>query len=632
MVESVVHSFRHQQALVVLDNCEHVLDEAADVAAATLDGCPGVTMLATSREGLALDGERIFAVPPLGVPSRDEDPSLWAEAAQLFVERASVLVDEFSIDLVEREAVAEICRRLDGIPLAIELAAARVASATPTEIAEALDDRFRLLSGRRGRGRDRHQTLRSAIDWSHDLLDPTTQQVMARLAVFGGSFNSLAACAACADLELDAHEVNEVLASLVTKSLLTVEAIEGRSRYRYLETIRQYSEEKLDQSGQAAAAHRSAAEHLGEWAVSASAELLGPNERKWFKPLVHEVPNLRRLVEWAIDTGELELAATLLAPFHRNVNLHSEPLRSLAWLLWQTDPTGDFEGAVEVFALAMEHAHVLGDLESIRAILGVIEDIDDTRDVDVPAMGFNVLAQAEARGGSAQAAFEISRRALSISERQQDNAVHVQSLCAAVVWGTTAGEMSPVDRLNLSQDALNLAEVVGSPSVRAVAEFCRASALFPADPDAALIHYRRAHELAPPDTRTHDAGAAYGARVAALLGDSAEAAGLIEPCVDRWVRNRDARLTDITIAIGAAVALANNDIAGARDLTNVARTTAVGTLFPELIGYLDDELEHSDCDPNPLPYDAAVELAVKTVHASKGRVTPEHERLDESAS
>jgi predicted ATPase/class 3 adenylate cyclase len=617
LADSVTHALRYQQALVVLDNCEHLLDEAADVAACILDVCSEVRLLATSREGLALEGERIFAVPALGLPSEHDDAA-HSEAVQLFVERAGALLNGFSVTAANRDAVTDVCRGLDGIPLAIELAAGRITSMTPIEIAENLDDRFRLLTGGRRRGRDRHQTLRATVDWSHDLLDISAQQIMRRLAVFGGTFDLNAATAVCADLKFDRHDLSETLSSLVAKSLLLAEPVEGRTRYRFLETIRQYSEERLEQAGETREAFLAASSHFSQWAISASSELLGPNERQWTTSLALEVPNLRRLIEWSIEMGQLDTAGSLLAPFQRNANIHSAPLLGSAWMLWETDPTGSFTGAADVFVLALEHSVRLGSglITTQRQIFGVIEGLAAAHGVDPPRMAINILAQAEATGNSLAAGFEVAQRATPNDGLRRDDAVEVQCLCGRVVWGTMSGELPEAEGLELARTAVQLAETMGSPSIRAIAEFALASALAPNQPNLALQHYRLTRELAAPATRTHDAGAGFGARTAVLLDLPGVAAELIEPHIDRWVRTRDAAFVDAAIVVAAALALSQKRPADARALTDAARVTSVARLHPGLIVYLDERLDPAVQPMRPLTYDEAVTIGVEYVHAA----------------
>ena len=238
---SIVEFLRTKQLLLVLDNCEHLLDAAATFAERVLRACDGVRVLATSREGLAVEGEQVR-------PLRSLQP---AGAEQLFTERARAVVPDFSVGSAHADAVTEVCRRLDGIPLAIELAAARVRAMSPEEIASLLDERFRLLTGGRRTAVERHQTLRAMVDWSYSMLDPTERVVFDRLGVFSGSFDATAAAAVVAGDGIEAWDVREALTRLVDRSMVVAEhGEEAVTRYSMLETLRQYARERLDESGE----------------------------------------------------------------------------------------------------------------------------------------------------------------------------------------------------------------------------------------------------------------------------------------------------------------------------------------------------------------------------------------------
>ena len=250
----LVRHLARRDALVVLDNCEQLLAAVAEVVDDLLNRCPGVTVLATSREGLGLAGEQIVAVGTLGVPAADAgtDAARAGDAVQLFADRASAAKRDFALSDDNISAVVEVCRRLDGIPLAIELAAARTQMFTPAQIAERLDERFRLLTGSLRGTASRHQTLRAAIDWSYDQLDATERSVLARLAVFPGDFDFDAAEAVATGGDVDARSVLDVLGQLVGKSLVVATDASDVMSFRLLETIRQYAEERLEDAGEIA--------------------------------------------------------------------------------------------------------------------------------------------------------------------------------------------------------------------------------------------------------------------------------------------------------------------------------------------------------------------------------------------
>jgi predicted ATPase/class 3 adenylate cyclase len=249
--EALVEFLRTRELLLVLDNCEHLLDGAAALAGALQRSCERLVILATSREGLGIDGERLVPVPPLEVPGAGADLTAitQAEAVRLFAERAAAVKPGFEVTAGNAAAVAAVVRRLDGIALAVELAAARVPAMTPAELARRLERSFTVLAaGRRGPV-EHHQTLPATIDWSFELLTGAEQQLLARLAVFAGGCTLEAAEAVCGGDGIDPDLVFELLASLVARSLVVADDTGLETRYRLLETIRQYGEERLEAAG-----------------------------------------------------------------------------------------------------------------------------------------------------------------------------------------------------------------------------------------------------------------------------------------------------------------------------------------------------------------------------------------------
>ena len=241
-------------------------------------------ILATSREGLAVSGEQVWPLPSLPLPDLSDALATTAanDAVVLFVERATATRATFTMDATNAGAVAEICRRLDGIPLAIELAAARVVSMAPSEIRGLLDERFRLLTGGRRKPVERHQTLRATVDWSYSLLERREQAVFDRLGVFAGSFDAGAAQAVVTGDDLEAWDVLDALTELVTKSMVDAEETEqGTTRYSMLETLGQYAGERLDEEGSTDHWRRRHAEYFANWAEEAGPGLLGPDEFAW---------------------------------------------------------------------------------------------------------------------------------------------------------------------------------------------------------------------------------------------------------------------------------------------------------------------------------------------------------------
>jgi predicted ATPase/class 3 adenylate cyclase len=310
--DRLISALAQQECLLVIDNCEHLVDPVADLLDRVLEACPGVTILATSREALGVEGEHITRVPSLSVPDELSDTES-AEAVMLFVQRASAAKSDFALDADSREPVAEICRRLDGIPLAIEFAAARVSHLSPRQIADRLQDRFRLLTGGRRRIQ-RQQTLAGALDWSHDLLVMGEQVLFRRLAVFAGSFGIDATEVICSSGEVSADSVLDILGSLVAKSLVVPAADDaGEARYRLLETVRMYASEKLAGAGEAEAVRQRHRDWYVEWIDSI------PLEQLTFAPDGHpatttELDNLRAAADWCVEEDRPDLLARLVVP------------------------------------------------------------------------------------------------------------------------------------------------------------------------------------------------------------------------------------------------------------------------------------------------------------------------------
>ncbi len=321
VLDTVVEAVGDRCLLVVLDNAEHVLGAAAKLADALMRSCPRVCLLVTSREPLGVGGEHVFRVPPLAVPPADlAVPGRLAafESVQLFAERAVLYRRDWVLDAANAAAVAAVCVRLDGIPLALELAAARLGSLSVPEISARLDQRFRLLTGGSRTALPRHQTLRALIDWSYDLLSPGEQVVLDRLSVFAGGWTLEAAEAVTSAGDAGGWQVLDHLAALVGKSLVLAEEIRGSTRYRLLETVRHYAAERLAlrlgaELGQARAAHR---DYFLALVQTAGVHLRGPDEAVWLDRLEAEFDNIRAALAFSLADPDsagpgLQLAAGL---------------------------------------------------------------------------------------------------------------------------------------------------------------------------------------------------------------------------------------------------------------------------------------------------------------------------------
>lgn len=316
LLDSLVDYLQPKTLLLVLDNCEHLVAACAQMVTALLRACPNLRVLATSREALGIVGEAVYRVPPLSRPDprRITSPEELTqfESPRLFVERAVCSQPQFALTSANATAVAHICHRLDGIPLAIELAAAQVRSLKVEEISSRLDDRFRLLTGGLPTALPQHQTLQAAIDWSYDLLAETERVLLRRLAVFAGGSTLEAAEAVCAGDDVAADDVLDLLANLVDKSLVVAEGLNGDVRYRLLETIRQYGRERLE-AEEAGVVH---AKHL-DWylrlAEQAEPELKGPEQLVWLERLEAEHDNSRAALQYCRSSDGSKEACLRLA-------------------------------------------------------------------------------------------------------------------------------------------------------------------------------------------------------------------------------------------------------------------------------------------------------------------------------
>jgi predicted ATPase/class 3 adenylate cyclase len=357
LADSVTAALEGRLRLLVFDNCEHVLDAAAELIEAVVARSDTVKVLATSREGLRVADEQLWPVPSLDVHHGTE-----SAAATLFVDRAQAVSPGVSLTAPdEASAVVEICRRLDGIPLAIELAASRMVSMTGTDLRDRLDDRFRLLVGSR-RGLERHQTLRHAVQWSYDLLDDTEKVLLSGCSVFAGGFDLDGACAVtgCHD---DLAALN-LLDALVRKSLLVVDRSSGRTRYSMLETIRQFGEEQLVASGEADTARDAHARYFAGREADVLALWDSPRQREAYGWFGLELANLRSAFRWAADHGDIDTAAAI-ATYVAFVGTLVEQYEPLAWAEEIIEP-----------ALTLQHRRLLALCVTVTQIY-LIGRIDD---------------------------------------------------------------------------------------------------------------------------------------------------------------------------------------------------------------------------------------------------------------
>jgi predicted ATPase/class 3 adenylate cyclase len=338
LLETLTDFLKPKKLLLVLDNCEHLVDACAQLVGRLLQVCPNLWVLATSREALRIVGEQIYRVPSLSVPNLTPLPSLEQlmqyESVRLFVDRARLVRPSFSVNDQNASAVAEICHRLDGIPLAIELAAALVRGLTVEQIVERLSDRFRLLTAGTRTALPKHQTLRAAIDWSYELLSRAERALFRRLSVFAGGWDLEGAEAVGTGKlpegdEVRTEEVWELMMRLIDKSLVVMEGEMGR--YQMLETLREYGWERLQEAGEAEETREKHLEFFLGLAERAEEELQGAQQREWLERLEKEQDKFRVALSYGLEK-EPEKALKLAAALWRFWDIHSNFTEGRSWL------------------------------------------------------------------------------------------------------------------------------------------------------------------------------------------------------------------------------------------------------------------------------------------------------------
>ena len=334
LLETVIDHLRNRNLLLILDNCEHVIDTAAHLAQKLLGAAPELSILATSREMLGVPGEVPYQLRSMSFPDGDAPLATVTryDSIRLFAARAESVRAGFRVNESNAASVVQLCQRLDGMPLAIELAAARLRVLAPEQIAARLDDRFRLLTGGSRTVLPRQQTLQATIDWSYDLLDEQEKVLFDRLSAFQGGFTLDAAEMVCAGGTIEPHQVLDLVSHLVDKSLVSVvESGEG-IRYRLLETLRQYGRERLAQREETEAVRRSHAVYFRRLAEEALPHLRGPEEDHWLEVLESDHDNVRQALRWAIDADEVELAQGLAGTLYRFWLIRSYVDEGRTWL------------------------------------------------------------------------------------------------------------------------------------------------------------------------------------------------------------------------------------------------------------------------------------------------------------
>ncbi len=446
LIETLRAYLVSKNLLLVFDNCEHLIKECAQVADTLLQACPQLHILATSREALGIGGEEQYHVPSLSLPLPAETTSPGqmgkSEAVRLFVNRVALVQPAFALTVENSNLVAQICQRLDGMPLAIELAAARVRTLSIPQIAERLDDRFHLLTGGSRTAEPRQQTLMAALDWSYALLSEPERRVLLRLSIFAGGTTLEAAEAVCADQGIKAGEVLELLSRLVDKSLVVVDNPEGgEMRYRLLETIRQYAREKLGESGEVDESRNRHLNYFVQWVEKAEPHLFHPEQFVWLNRLEADHDNIRAGLEWSQVTVEranagLRLAA-VMGTFWKLRAYHTEGRMRLSAALAQPGA----QQRTLTRAHALDRASALAFFQSDYSVVRALaeQNLAISRELGAPgrlgvANALEILAEVATETGDYSAAPKLYEQALVIY-REVGDLVGIADTLKMLGWG-----------------------------------------------------------------------------------------------------------------------------------------------------------------------------------------------------
>ncbi|MGO9281820.1 MAG: ATP-binding protein [Mycobacterium sp.] len=472
LADSVAAALEGRSRLLVVDNCEHVLDAAAEMIENILARSATVSVLATSRQGLQLADEQLWPLPAL-----DTETGVDSAAVTLFVERAEAVAPGISW-AEDAGAVVEICRRLDGIPLAIELAASRMQSMTVTEVRDRLDDRFRLLVGSR-RGQHRHHTLRHAVAWSYDLLDDSEQTLLRRCSVFAGGFDLHSACAVSGSDDPDDFATLDLLDALVRKSLLVADRSAGRTRYSMLETIRQFAEEQLVARGEASQIRASHSRYFAGREADILALWDSPRQRQAYDWFTIELANLRTAFRWAADHGDLDVAATI-ASYGGLLGYMVQTFEPIAWAEKLIEPARavDHPRLAFLYVIASQ-CFTTGRIEAAVGYSDTGQIVLNRSRDGLPGGIEAWLGAVYLAIGQPERMAELCRAQLA---RRRDTHVDIRGwLVVALAWAGSGGEaMDSADGL------IEAAEATGNPLSLAWALGAYGVAFRDADPVGAL--------------------------------------------------------------------------------------------------------------------------------------------------
>lgn len=483
--QSVVGALAGRQLLLVLDNCEHLIEAAASLAGQIVTQCKQVDVLATSREALMVDGERIWPVPSLGFRDGAQSPAM-----ALFADRARSVAPDFAA-ASDVEAIGEICRRLDGIPLAIELAAARVRAMSPAQIRDRLDERFRLLTGGSRRALERHQTLRHAVQWSYDLLTAAERTVLARASVFYGGFSLEAAERVCAGGEIADADILDISDSLVRKSLVTVERSGSRIRYGLLETIRQFGEEQLVATGEAEAVRIRHAEYFADDSDAKFRIWLSPRQATTYDWLDREIDNLRAAFRWAKDRENTDIAARIASNVGDMARFRMrEEAANWAEEIVDAARAVRHRRLAVLLTWAASSAWSFGRMDDAKRYGNAAISLAAAPEFDPFVWAFADLAMVAAYEGDIERAIGLLRAGSEHPADQGDR------FCLAFLLYFTAAGGRLDEAMQMAGKVVVTVDATGIPSSISLAYWAKGEAFSATDPVAALQAYQHALAVA----------------------------------------------------------------------------------------------------------------------------------------
>jgi predicted ATPase/class 3 adenylate cyclase len=512
---------RAKELLLVLDNCEHLLKPITRLVSQIARDCRGVGILMTSREGVGLAGERIVTVGSLSLPDDTAELVAASDAVRLFVDRATAVRGDFVLDTANAGAIAQICERLDGVPLAIELAAARVGMLTPLQLARRLDERFRILTGSERGAVERHQTLRAAIDWSYDLLDDHERTMLDRLSVFVGGFTLEAAEAVASGDGIDPSGVFDLLARLVARSLVEADTEGIEARYRLLETIRQYAEERLEAAGEAARVRDAHAHYFAAFGEEALTGLMSPAELEWWRRFSREIDNIRVALTWAIEAGDVDTTLRLLA-LDDSWTITNSPeltsvLRPAAEKALAITGIGEDPRFPIVLVCEAMHRYERGDNEGFERFCVEALAAEQRLGVAPSPSVWAARTWVAISEGRVDEYVEFGERVLEICRARDDPVRLTLALHGAGLAHALRGDDMP-PAVALVDEALDRAEALAIPTVLAGTRATAAFVLADVEPDRALA-------LMDKSLQADDANRVRRNPVHSILGDVAERLG-----------------------------------------------------------------------------------------------------------